>query len=444
MTQNKAERSVIVGLGKTGLSVARYLSACGESFVVADSRDIPPGLQVLKSFAADTQVSSGEFDVAVFTQATRLIVSPGVPVRHAAIQAAMQQGIEVIGDIELFARAAHAPVVAITGSNGKSTVTSLLGEMAEQAGKDVRVGGNIGTPALDLLQDSEPDLYVLELSSFQLETTSSLQPAAAVVLNVSEDHMDRYTDIRDYAHAKAHIYEHAHTAVINRDDAHVMAMMHGNVVISFGLGVPEADQYGIRELQGEVWLCKGDTLLMSEAALRIRGRHNLANALAALALGEAIALPQDAMLSALKTFAGLPHRSQWLCEHGGVNWYNDSKGTNVGAAVAALQGLPGKTVLIAGGEGKDADFSPLRNAAADHARALVLLGRDAHKIADTVGDVVAVSFVDDMRAAVIEAAHLAQSGDNVLLSPACASFDMYSGYIERGEDFMRCVEELLS
>jgi len=432
--------NVIVGLGKTGLSCARYLAARGESFAVIDSRDAPPGLEELRREFPQVPVFPGGFDAAVLARAQRLVVSPGVALAEPAIAAALRDGAAAVGDIELFAREARAPVVAVTGANGKSTVTTLVGEMIRDAGMVAQLGGNLGTPALDLLAAELPDFYVLELSSFQLETTYSLDAAAAVVLNISPDHMDRYHDVHDYAAAKQRIYRGTGTMVINGDDPLVAAMLEpGRKVVRFGLSVPAQGDFGLRQRDGEAYLAKGAETLLAAAELRIKGSHNIANALAALALGDALAVPMASMLDTLRRFAGLPHRTQWVTSRNGVDWYNDSKGTNVGATLAALQGMPGKVVLIAGGLGKGQDFTPLKAAVAAKARAVVLMGRDAALIERAVAGAVPVVRVKDMDEAVERAAVLAHAGDTVLLSPACASFDMFKGYDHRGEVFTAAV-----
>ncbi|MDX9767215.1 MAG: UDP-N-acetylmuramoyl-L-alanine--D-glutamate ligase [Ectothiorhodospiraceae bacterium] len=442
MTGSMQAPTLVVGLGGTGLSVARFLAARGEAFGIADSRDIPPGLDALRTVAPDVEVHTGAFDPVLFGGMTRLIVSPGVSVREPAIRAAIAAGAEVLGDIELFAREAAAPVIAITGSNGKSTVTTLVGEMARHAGRHVAVGGNLGTPALDLLGDPATDLYVLELSSFQLETTHSLTAVAATVLNLSADHMDRYDTLDEYAAAKARIYRRAGTAVINRDDPAAAALAEGAAhVVSFGLDRPSAGQFGLIEDADGAWLARGETCLLRESDLRIAGRHNTANALAALALGEAAGLQMSAMLDALREFRGLPHRSEWVARIDEVDYFDDSKGTNVGATLAALAGMPAPVVLIAGGLGKEQDFAPLAPVVAAKARAVVLIGRDAPLIERALSGCVPVVHAADMQDAVAHAAALAQAGDAVLLSPACASFDMFDGYAHRGEVFKAAVRE---
>ncbi|WP_275097458.1 UDP-N-acetylmuramoyl-L-alanine--D-glutamate ligase [Sedimenticola hydrogenitrophicus] len=445
------KKSLIVGLGKTGLSCARYLSACGVPVAITDSRNDPPGLNELRQELPDIALFLGGFDPAAFAVAEQLVVSPGVPMSEPLIQQAVARGVPVIGDIELFARAAKAPVVAITGSNGKSTVTTLLGAMLRDAGVKAAVGGNLGDPALSLLHDAV-ELYVLELSSFQLETTFSLQPKVAVVLNISPDHLDRYQDLQAYVDTKATIYRGAEGTVFNRDDPLVMAMRGGGAgEILFTLEAPAAGEFGVRTHRGERWLCHGTERLIRASALKIPGTHNLANALAALAIGTLLRLPREAMLRTLTGFAGLPHRTQFIKESAGVRWYNDSKGTNVGACAAALEGLAGgdatRTVLIAGGVGKGADFAPLAPAVARYARAVILLGRDAPLIAkaldDALGDKVPLIQATDMDDAVLLAAGCAEPGDRVLLSPACASFDMFKDYQQRGEMFVDAVARLI-
>lgn len=436
---------LIVGLGQTGLSVAHYLGGQGITFAVVDSRENPPGQAELRTAYPDVMTEFGEFQTATFIKAAHLIVSPGVAVATPQIQAAKQQGAEIIGDIELFVRAATAPIIAITGSNGKSTVTTLVAEMAEQAGWQVYAGGNLGTTSLDLLQRPAADLYVMELSSFQLETTYSLQAVASVILNLCEDHMDRYEHFDDYVAAKQVIFNHSACVVINRDDVLVNALKTShNAAVSFGLDIPEEDQYGLKD----GYLMKGTQSLMHYSEMKVQGEHNIANALSALALGEAANIPMPAMLTAIRAFTGLEHRTQWVAEIDEVQWFNDSKGTNVGATIAALAGLSGKTVLIAGGQAKGADFSPLALIVQQKARAVVLIGEDREEIADVLEqqenfDTNTLLFYADTMQQAVELSHqLAQKNDNVLLSPACASFDMFRSYIHRGEVFMDAVRSL--
>ncbi len=445
---NNLER-LIVGLGPTGLSVARYLGRQGAAFAVVDSRQNPPGLADLQHEFPEVPCHFGDFDAPQFGLAQQLIVSPGVSVMTPQIAAAAARGAEVVGDVELFVRVAQAPIVAITGSNGKSSVTQLVTEMAQAAGWRAYAVGNIGWFVLDALQEPVPDLYVMELSSFQLETTQSLRAQAAVVLNLSEDHMDRYASFSDYIAAKARIYQHCVHAVLNRDDAAVMRLgaapeFAPEAVSSFGRQADHdrPDDFCMVAEGEQRALAQGSRCLLPVAEMRLLGEHNSVNALAALALGSAVGLPEAAMLSAIRTFSGLPHRTEWVFEHNGVNWFNDSKGTNVGATLAALQGLPGKTVLIAGGQGKGADFSPLRAAIRVHARAVILIGEDATAIAQILVGIMPPRYAESMTDAVELARALAEPGDNVLLSPACASFDMFENYVRRGEIFTETVRRL--
>jgi len=435
--------TLVVGLGMTGLSVLRYLRRLGEPVIVADSREIPPRLNEFREGFSDIPLYTGAFDEQLFLRARRIVVSPGVSLGLPVLRRAREQGIEISGDIDLFAHEVSAPVVGITGSNGKSTVTTLLTAMANEAGLKAVAGGNIGLPALDLLAGPK-DLYVLELSSFQLESLHRLPMKAAVVLNVSADHMDRYADLNSYAASKQAIYDSADIAVINRDDE-LAGRLHvqQSDAIGFTLGRPRAGDFGVCAHNDEDWLCRGDERLLAVADLGIRGAHNVANALAALALGAGLGLPMASMLTALKRFPGLPHRTQWVAQQDGVNWYNDSKGTNVGATLAAIEGLSGTHVLIAGGQGKGADFSALRTVA-KRLRAAVLIGEDADRIEHALHGAVAVLRAKDIAEAVRLAADNAQPGDNVLLSPACASFDMFNGFEHRGEVFMQSVREYLA
>ena len=451
--QQQTIDTVIVGLGTTGLSVARYLASQKSEFAVVDSRDNPPNADDLRKQYKDIPYHFGDFNTPWFTSAKQLVVNPGIAVTVPEIAKAKQAGAEIIGDIELFAREIKnsKPVVAITGSNGKTTVTCLLDLMAKKSGTQVGTGGNIGTPVLDLLEQDGTELFVLELSSYQLETTPSLQTLAAVILNVSEDHLDRYNNnLEQYAQAKAVIYSNCEHIIYNREDeysARFADEASSTSLISkssFGLDEPQSGHYGLRKNDGVEWLVKGDELLMSANEIRQSGRHNIANSLAALALGEVAGLEMPAMLEVLREYAGMIHRTQWLAKLNDVNWYNDSKGTNVGATIAALSGLSGKTVLIAGGQGKGADFFPLQQIIKEHARAVILMGEDAEKIATYVDNAIPVVFVDDMQQAVKEAYALAKSEDhdNVLLSPACASFDMFENYAARGLVFIEEVKKL--
>lgn len=463
---HKPSTAVIAGLGRTGLSCVRYLRERGWRIAVTDTRAEPPQLAKLRAFDPDILVRPGGLDPQLLDSAVCVVASPGLPLDLPFFAEARRRGIEVFGDIELFARAVSAPVTAITGTNGKSTVTSLLGRMAARAGRVVRVGGNLGEPALDLLAGAEratqpTDLYVLELSSFQLDTTESLDLKAAAVLNVTADHLDRYASLQDYALSKARVFKRCDTAVINLDDALVARMTRaGQRVIGFSVsGVREAaytliardgeiarrgviDQDARDGRHGALWLARHGEPLLPVAAMRLRGVHNAANALAALALGEALELPQSVMLAELQEFAGLPHRAQWVATVRGVTYIDDSKGTNVGATLAAVTGLDGPLVLIAGGQGKNQNFAPLADALRGKARHAVLIGSDAQRIAQAIRGVCTSEHSDSMDEAVRAAALAAVPGDTVLLSPACASFDMFRDYAHRGEAFAQAVRGL--
>ena len=439
--------TLVLGLGRTGLSCIRYLAGSGASLGVADTRREPPELQTLKQQYPLVPFFPGEFDAALLCGARRLIISPGVAPAHPAIRAARRAQVEIIGDVEIFCRNINAPLIAVTGSNGKSTVVSLLAGMLEHCGLRVGLGGNIGTPALDLLSAGAPDYYLLELSSFQLETLRSHRPVAAAVLNVCADHLDRYADIREYANAKENIFAGGGTMVVNLDDEFVSAMLRpGREALTYSLALPEAD-FGIRRRNGENWLVNRETALVKQSDLKVHGRHNLANTLAALALGTALDLPVPAMLEALCDFTGLPHRCERIAGVGGVDWFNDSKGTNVGATLAALNGLASgrkNIILIAGGDGKGADFSALGDAIEKHVKSTIVIGSSAREIAAVVPDSNSVFFATGMGPAVQTAFRLAGPGDTVLLSPACASLDMFRDFAERGEVFKRCVAEVLA
>jgi UDP-N-acetylmuramoylalanine--D-glutamate ligase len=437
---------IVVGLGKSGMSLVRFLAQQGVRFAVADTRANPPELATLQRDYPEVEVRCGELDVDFLCRASELYVSPGLALATPALREAAARGVKMSGDIDLFTRHAKAPIIAITGSNAKSTVTTLVGEMAAAAGRKVAVGGNIGTPALDLLSD-EVELYVLELSSFQLETTERLGAEVATCLNISEDHMDRYDGMAQYHLAKHRIFRGARQVVVNRDDALSRPLIADQVPCwTFGLGKPDFKRFGLIEENGEKQLAFQFEALMPTAELKIRGAHNQSNALAALALGHAVGLPFEAMLQTLRRFVGLPHRCQWVRELRGVGYYDDSKATNVGAALAAIEGLgadiAGKLVLIAGGDGKGADFSALKAPVAKFCRAVVLLGRDAEQVAEALGDAAPLLRVKTLDEAVQRCAELAQSGDAVLLSPACASLDMFKNFEERGRLFAQAAEGL--
>ena len=439
-----SEIRVVVGLGVTGLSCARHLYARGLSFSVVDTRSNPPGLEQLQSEMPEIAVYIGDCPQGLIENATELVVSPGVAMDDPLVARAREAGVDVVGDVDLFVRQARAPIVGITGSNAKSTVTELLGKMARDSGLDVGVGGNLGTPALDLLA-RERQLYVLELSSFQLERAGSLGLAVATVLNVSPDHLDRHGSMPAYHQAKHRIFRDCRKAVVNLDDPLTVPLVAPDVeVISWRMGEPELGGFGLRQIEGQEHLCHGFDPVLPVSELGLAGRHNVANALAALAIGYCAGLPLPSMAQSLREFHGLPHRCQQVAQSGGVRFVNDSKGTNVGATVAALEGLGGERdiILIAGGQGKGADFSPLRDAVTRHCKLLVLIGEDAVQMERVLADVVPVLIQASMEAAVQAAFYQAVAGDCVLLSPACASFDMFSGYVQRGEAFTAAVQRL--
>lgn len=438
-----AKRNLIIGLGKTGLSVAQYFAREGIEFSVADTREQPPQLFELNRLSTDIETRLGALDADWLSGFDRIVVSPGIDLRTPAIKKVISQGVQVIGDVQLFADIANAPIIAITGSNGKSTVTTLVGELLAASNKQVVVGGNLGTPVLNLFADDAPDVYVLELSSFQLESTHQLNAQAAVVLNVSADHMDRYDDFTAYAKAKARLLAQTQIAVLNKDDARVMAMDFPKQVNTRTFSIEVAADYCLNNDGANAVLQHGDLQIIDVASIRMQGKHNWANALAALALLEEFNLPNEVVSKVLNRFSGLAHRTQWVAEKNGVVFINDSKATNIGATQAALMGMTSKSVVILGGQGKDQDFNDLRDSVKAFARAVVLMGEDAEKIEASLQNLVPMMRVNTMQDAVITAMNHAQASDVVLLSPACASFDMYSGFSERGDDFMRCVQEVV-
>lgn len=441
------QRVLVLGLGKTGLSCVRFLADNNVDFAVMDSRTNPPGFEVMQTSYPSVKCYFGGFAQEVMDDFDVLIVSPGVSLKTPAVQKATQSGKLITGDIDIFAACINKPVVAITGSNGKSTVTTLVGEMAKQAKINVAVGGNIGVPVLDLLMfQKDADLFVLELSSFQLETTQHLNAAASTILNISEDHMDRYDSLAEYAQAKHRIYFGDGKIVLNKDEPIDAEMLRDRNVVAFGLSTPQDQtEFGLIDDGEQVWLAKGEQRLLPESMLKIKGRHNVANALAALALGECVDIPMQAMLTTLQSFGGLPHRTQWVIEHNGVNWFNDSKATNVGATIAAVRGFGGKQLIVLlGGQGKGQDFSPLKPVLEEHCKAALIYGEDAGLIEKAISGDVNIVRVKDLQQAVSTANELAVSGDIVLLSPACASFDMFNGYDHRGDEFARMAREVNS
>jgi len=463
MESLKGRKVVVLGLGDTGLSMARWLARRGAVVRVADSRAAPPHAARLARELPQVPLATGKFSDAALAGADLIAISPGIDRREAPIAGAVKRGVPVVGDVELFAQALKAfiphpsslippRILAITGSNGKSTVTVMTGEICRAAGRETVVAGNIGLPVLDALAAVEdggraPDVFVLELSSFQLESTHSLEPDAATVLNVTEDHLDRYAGMKEYAAAKARIFAGSGVQVLNRDDRWSMGMTRaGRARYTFGVGEPRAEtEWGVRVAGDGDALARGPRLLMAASELPLAGLHNAANALAAHALAHAIGAADETLARALRTFKGLPHRMQQVAEHAGVVFLDDSKGTNVGATVAALTGLGRQVVLIAGGDGKGQDFSPLAPVVKKRARAVVLIGRDAGRIERALAaSGVPLRHAGDMDEAVAAAYGEARPGDAVLLSPACASYDMFRNYVHRAEAFVAAVRRLES
>ncbi|MCU4494398.1 UDP-N-acetylmuramoyl-L-alanine--D-glutamate ligase [Acinetobacter guillouiae] len=438
---------VVAGLGISGVSAVNFLHENGYRVAVTDSREVPPGHEQIP---AAVQTSFGQLDQDLLLQAEEIVISPGLDPQLSAIQAAIAKGIPVISEIQILRRATDKPIVAITGSNAKSTVTTLIGLMAQDAGVKVAVGGNLGRPALDLTHD-DPDVYILELSSFQLEATSSLNAEVAVVLNMSEDHLDRHGDMAGYHAAKHRIFQGVKKVVYNRDDSLTRPLVPDVTPMqSFGLNAPDLKQYGIlREDNGTIWLARGRERLLKSSEMYIQGTHNVANALACLALGEAIGLPMDKMLETLKTFKGLEHRCEFVKEVNGVRYYNDSKGTNIGATLAALDGLGaaieaqgGQVAIILGGQGKGQDFTALRESLQKYAKVAVLMGEDRSIIENAIAGTTTLLHAASLQQAVELCQQHTHAQDVVLLSPACASFDMFTGYPERGHRFVEYVNAL--
>lgn len=460
MSRYAGQKMLVAGLGASGLSAVRFLLAQGAVVDVWDASRCSEKLAEFSYKLDDKNDYTGQ-DITILPWQTYAagVVSPGIALTHPLVQALNAANVPVIGDIELFARAANdaaVPVIGITGSNGKSTVTTLVGEMAKVAGLNVGVGGNLGPPALDLLRD-DAELYVLELSSFQLETTHSLRCKAATILNLSQDHLDRHGTMAHYGQIKARIWNDCEVAVANRDDAAVLALLAETrgerratqtVEVSFGLNAAKAGEYGLFEENGVVSLQAPapvshlPSVVCRLSELKIFGLHNAANVLAALALADAAGIPRTASLKAVREFTGLPHRCEFIAEIAGVSYFNDSKGTNVGSTLAAINGLPAPILWLAGGQGKGQDFSELRQPLADKGRAAILYGEDAGKIEHDIAGSLPVYRETTMHAALHRARGIAQAGDRVLLSPACASFDQFKSYVDRGEQFRAAVRAL--
>ncbi len=440
------QQKVVIGLGKTGYSVVAFFAERGQQVIAMDTRDEPPFAQQVRDEYPNVKLILGGLDQAVLCAAGQIILSPGLPLSTPTIQAAIKSGVSVVGDIQVFSDYAKAPVVAITGSNAKSTVTTLLGEMAADAGIKVAVGGNLGTPALELIDDVI-ELYVMELSSFQLETTDALRATVATVLNVSPDHLDRYESYLHYHQAKHKIFNGCQSVVINKDDALSAPMIKDSVKkINFTLSKPDLHDFGLLEENGQCFLAKFNQPLLNVKELKIKGLHNRSNALAALALGELAGIPLQSMLKTLQSYPGLEHRCQWVGCHDEVDYFNDSKGTNVGATEAALEGLgpdiKGDLILMAGGEGKGAEFEFLRKSVTQYVKTLVLYGTDKIALADALAGCADIQLAGSFEKAFLLAKNNAQKGDAIVLSPACASFDMFKSFEHRGEAFVQLVEGL--
>ncbi len=430
---------LVVGLGLSGYSVARFLLKNGYRCRLQDNREITPYLSRLQAEFGAIDFKAGLLDSALVEWADVLVVSPGVAIHRDEIQQAAQQGKSIIGDIELFAQVVNKPVIAITGSNGKSTVTQLVGDIINCAGKSAAVGGNIGTAALDLL-DEQTDFYVLELSSYQLETTQSLRPVVAVLLNLSEDHLDRYAGYDDYVAAKRRIYQRASHRVSNADE---VATQHDGNDLQFSLD-PEADVEFKLLQQGGFFLAHHDEPWLNVEQLKLTGRHNWANCLAAMAITHLLGIDKDSIVRGLVKFNGIAHRSQWVAEVQGVEWINDSKATNVGAAMASIKGRNGPVILIAGGQSKGVNLSVMADLLQQKVKRVLLLGEDAEAMRAAWQGSTDIEIVADMQTAVRRAREEAKEGDCVLLAPACASFDMYQNFEARGNDFIRLVREVVT
>lgn len=445
---------LVVGLGKTGHSIARYLQHRDIKFVLFDTRNQVNGLDEFKQEFPEVDVYLESLPEKIYTQISAVITSPGVDCNLQSMQKFKSQGIPVFGDIECFAREVSSPVIAITGTNGKSTVTSLVGEMARCFDICVGVAGNIGAPVLDMLDDGQQyGLWVLELSSFQLDLTNSLQLKAATILNISPDHLDRHGSLDNYISAKQRIYMHSEYYIYNREDDFTKPLDIEKIsiskLVSYGLDSPKKDEdWGIRDLNGELYLAHGRENLMPISTARLKGTHNWLNMLAASALAHVAGISYNAICTALQEFSSLPHRCEFIRSLDGVDWIDDSKGTNIGATIAALNGLgstiKGQIVLIAGGQGKGADFKDLRDIVAKYVKSIVVIGVDAKLIKKSLEDISNIVEADTLEEAISIARTMAKHGDMVLLSPACASLDMFRDYNHRGEVFAEVVSNLSS
>jgi len=443
MKNKTQKRKLVFGLGVTGYSCVSYLVEQGCDVIVFDTRSNPPSLEKMYCDYPQVEMYLREVDPEILQQIDQVIVSPGVSLDTPELKLLKELDISIVGDVQLFADQAQAPIIAITGSNGKSTTTCLVAELFEKSGKQVKVGGNIGVPVLDLLNQEVPDYYVLELSSFQLDTTPDLQTDVAVVLNVSEDHMDRYEGFDHYAQSKISVYDQAKHKLLNLDDEWLKRHVEiSENTIAFSSAEPSDGEYGLRVVDGEEWIAFGRELIFNTSTMRLQGRHQLMNAIVAIAIGDIYQLSRDSMIQVLTEFAGLPHRTQFVAEINGVVYINDSKGTNVGATIAAINGMVRPIVLIAGGEGKGADFSELKATIDGRVKQAILIGRDAGLIEKEIESLIPVIRAVNLPAAVKQASEAAVQGDCVLFSPACASFDMFDNYQQRGDVFIEAVKAL--
>jgi len=443
--ENKVQQTnkLIVGLGQTGLSCLRYFAARNENTIAFDTRKNPPQLKQIQSEFPDLKIYTQTIDENVLENVDEIIVSPGVSLELPILIKGKNLGKRIIGDMGIFAELAPAPIIAITGSNGKSTTTSLVYEILKSANKKVLMGGNIGIPVLELLLMPAPDYYVLELSSFQLETTRNLSAKIAVILNISEDHMDRYESVEHYATSKLAVYENADVGLVNLDDIWCKEnVVVNNNAIGFTMSLPGEKQFGICSANNEKWICFGTELICKASDILMPGEHQQLNALVAVSIAKLLEIDSETICEVLKSFKGLEHRTQLVAEINDVQYINDSKGTNVGATIAALNGIKSPIILIAGGEGKGADFSPLASAIKDNVKQLILIGADASKMEKQFAGLVPIIRAINLTAAVKQAQSCAGKGDCVLLSPACASFDMFDNYQHRGQVFMTAVQEL--
>ena len=440
---DRNHETVVLGMGKTGLSVAKFFDNQSIPFVMADTREHPPHLELFKQEFKNVELFLGPQQIQAIQKAKQIIVSPGIDLNLEVIQQAKNSGVKCIGDIELFATYAQKPIVAITGSNGKSTVTSIVSEMANHAGVKSYAGGNLGSPALDLLNHQDAELFVLELSSFQLESVSSLKPRVSTVLNISPDHLDRHGSVEVYAEIKSRIFNNAEICVVNRHDKSVLQMKTSGKTISFGLNQAENEDFGLVTENKKIYLAKGSNPLLSTSQLNLYGESGILNALAALTIGFALNLPLKDMLVTLTHFKGLPHRLAFVGQANSVSWYNDSKGTNIGATIASIRSLQKNIILLAGGIYKGGDLSLLADVVSGCVKDVILFGEDSNLFEQALQATTTTHVTSSMRDAVSKAKHLARPGDKVLLSPACASFDMYANYMARGDDFEACVRELV-